>query len=897
MGMQIEIAGAAGDPTDGANRIRAFLIADVRGYSRFTTQWGDEAAARLATKFATIIRAGVQSRGGQVIELRGDEALAVFGSIRQALHAALDLQARFRRETEADPSLPLGVGIGLDAGEAVPVEGGYRGAALNLAARLCAIALAGEVLVSESAIHVAGKTEGITYVERGQVDLKGFAEPVNVFLVLPENEAGAHAPTRPADRSAQAPNAPRTHNLPVQLTPFLGRDQQVAAVKELLAHPDVRLLTLTGPGGAGKTRLSLRVAEDLVSQFSDGVWFVPLAAIADTALVVPAIARALAVREAGETPFEELAKYLRNKHMLLVLDNFEQVIEAAQVITHLLEAAPRLRILVTSRTVLSLSAEHDYAVPPLSLPERGPLPPVEQLVNCEAIMLFTRRAQAARADFTLTDENAPAVVEICRRLDGLPLAIELAAARVRFLSPQAILARLGRRLPLLTGGARDLPARHRTLRATIDWSHTLLNRAEQALFARLSVFAGSWSLEAAEAICNPEGELDIFGGLSSLVDQSLVQQERDTTDDPRFVMLETIREYASERLDASGLAAETRTHHMEFYLALAEAADRELRGPLQGLWLERLAQEHDNMRAALTWSLEHDSLTQAASLAAALSRFWQRRGHLCEGSRWIETIVTGGNTLPEAMRAKLLNAAGTLRRQQGDYGRAKPLFEESLGLSRKLGDTRGVASALHNLALVLRQQGEYAAAISPFEESLQLFEELGDKRGIAISLNNLGLVARYGGEDKRALEFFQRALTLVKALGDKRGIGISLTVLGYLYLDQGEDVRAEALLKESLALRQELNEDEGIAYCLEGLAGVAALRGLAKRAARLFGAAETLREASGYLLPPVERERYERYVAIARAHIEPSEFAAAWARGRALTLEEAVQYSLDMNHD
>lgn len=495
----------------------------------------------------------------------------------------------------------------------------------------------------------------------------------------------------------------RTCNLPTPSTPLVGRDAERAAVAARLRHADVRLLTLTGAGGVGKTRLALAVAGDLLERFEDGVFFLDLSPTADPDLVPSMIARVLEVGEAGRRPLiERLVEHLGERSLLLVLDNAEQVLGAAPLVAGLLAACPRLKVLVTSRAALRLSGEHEHPVPPLQLPDPTDPPDPESLARCEAVALFVQRARAARPEFEITPANAPSVAELCARLDGLPLAIELAAARVKVLSPPALLARLGRRLCLLTGGARDLPARQQALRNTMDWCYDLLAPAEQVLFARLAVFVGGCTLEAAEAVAGAGDEAapDVLDGLALLVDQSLLRQVEGPDGEPRFTMLETVREYAAERLEAGGDADVWRRRHADYYLALAEQAAPELVGPRQGAWLDRLEREHDNLRAALSWALERDEQTLGLRLVAALGHFWRVRGHLNEGQGWFERLLSRWPDAPAHARAEALSAAGNLAHARDDYGRAA-YHEASRSLRRALEDARGAAQSLHTVGVHL----------------------------------------------------------------------------------------------------------------------------------------------------------------------------------------------------
>ncbi len=733
------------------------------------------------------------------------------------------------------------------------------------------------------------------------------------------------------------PSSVTPHNLPLQLTSFIGREREIAEVRRLLAM--TRLLTLTGSGGCGKTRLAVQVAATASSDYADGVHFVSLAPITDPELVVSSIAQALGVREQGSRPLlDSLKNQLQDKQVLLLLDNFEQIVSAAPIVTELLVTAPRLKVLVTSRASLHLSGEHEFVVPPLSLPDLRDLPPLDRLTQIEAVRLFMERAQAVKSDFTIAGENAAAIAAICQQLDGLPLAIELAAGRSKLLPPQALLERLSQRLALLTSPALDVPARQQTLRNTLAWSYGLLDQAEQTLFRRLAVFVGGCTLETAEAVCNASQDLgvDVLDGMSRLVDKSLLRQEAEVDGEPRMLMLETIREYALERLAESGEAEAMRRQHATFFLQLAEEAYPKMLSAEQATWYRRLEVEHDNLRAALHWTLEHQEAETGLRLAGALFAFWRSCNHSREGRSWLEQVLAQpGAKMPTAARAKALLGAGLIAFFQGDFPEAYRLLEESvligrevgaagrrvlanalttlghvailqgnLGAARELagegmrlfqevGDTWGVALALCHLGKATVEMGDPVAARSLLQESAALFRVTGDKQRLALPLNALGLAALRQGDYVSARARFEEALSVARETGDEPFIADALANLGTVALRVGDYPQSAALYQQSLALNGALANREGIAEDLAGLAAVASLLGQPERAARLCGAVEALREARNISLPPLRRTEYDRTVGGILAHLDDAAFAEAWAQGRAMPLEQAIEEALE----
>ncbi|MFL5659644.1 MAG: tetratricopeptide repeat protein [Ktedonobacteraceae bacterium] len=728
------------------------------------------------------------------------------------------------------------------------------------------------------------------------------------------------------------------HTLPAPLTPLIGREREVAAVCALLSRPEVRLVTLIGTGGVGKTRLALGVAA-ASRDFADGICFVALAALTDPGLVASTIAQALGVREQGSRPLlDRLKDHLRDRQLLLLLDNFEQVVSAASVVTELLAAAPRLQVLVTSRASLHLSGEHEFVVPPLSLPDLRDLPPPDRLIQYGAIRLFVERAQAVQSAFALTAENDTAIAAICLQVDGLPLAIELAAGRSKLFSPQALLPRLKSRLKLLVGGARDRPLRQQTLRGTIAWSYDLLEEDEKRLFRRLAVFVGGCTLEAAEAVRNAPGDLeeDVVDAVARLVDKSLLRQETQADGEPRLLMLETIREYALERLAASGEVEALRRQHAIFFLRLSEEAEPKIRSAEQSTWRKRLEVEQDNLRAALRWTLESQEAEIGLWLAGALLAFWRASNQDHEGRSWLEQVLAQpGAKARTAARAKALLAAGAMTMFQGDLPQAHRLLEESIAIGREVGTAgkRNLAHALAALAHVALLEGNLSAARELAGEGMQVFQEVGEAWGIALALfllgratgelgdpiaarllleesaalfrvvgdrqrlalplNVLGLVALRQEDYPGARTHFEEALAVARETGDEQSIADALTHLGTVALRMGDYPQSAVLYQQSLALIWARGYRENIAEDLAGLAAVASLLGQPERAARLFGTVEALREESGIRLSPLRRAEYDRTVEGIRTHLDQATFAEAWAQGRAMPLERAIVQALE----
>jgi predicted ATPase/DNA-binding CsgD family transcriptional regulator len=629
-------------------------------------------------------------------------------------------------------------------------------------------------------------------------------------------------------REPAGPEPRSQHHLPTSLTPLIGREQEIAAACTLLHRPDVRLVTLTGTGGVGKTRLALQVATELLDAFADGVCFVSLAPISDPDLVVPTIAQSLGIKEIGARSFQDLLRaFLQNKHLLLVLDNFEQILSAAPHLTDLLTSCPDLKMLVTSRATLRVQGEHEFSVPPLAVPDSKHLPPTDALSHSAAVALFLQRAQATKPTFQLTQANARPIAEICVRLDGLPLALELAAARIKLLSPHALLARLHHRLQVLTSGPQDAPARQQTLRNTIEWSYDLLSAQEQRLFRWLSVFVGGCTLEAVEAVCTAFDERTerVLDGIASLLDKNLLQQAEYEAEEPHLMMLETIREYGREALTVRGEMDATRQAHAVYYLALAEAAEQQWEGPRESVSLARLEQEHDNLRAAMSWLLERRATEMALRLGTALWWFWLLSDYVYEGWHFLERALEGSEEVAVPVRAKALWSAGNLACSLGSIERGEVLCQESLALFRAIGDTKGMGTAVFQLAWIAEWKCDFAAARSRYEESLVLAREVGDKSLVAWALSFLAGIAVQQGEYARARPLLEEGLALFRASGEKTGIVNSILCLAMMLFAQGDLARAHAVAEEGLALKRELGTRSAFAEVLPVLAEITFYQG------------------------------------------------------------------------
>lgn len=857
----------------------AFLFTDIEGS---TPLWerDRQAMAGAVARHLALLATAIQAQGGIPFKTIGDAMQAAFPTAPAAVAAALAAQRALLAEDWGEIGV-LRVRMAVHAGEAEPDErGDYLAAPLNRLARLLATGHGGQILLTQAVQQLSrGRLPaGATLRDLGEHRLRDLLEAEHVFQLLHPDVPATFPPLRSLDTGP--------HNLPRQPTPFLGREQQVDEVATLLRRAHVPLVTLIGPGGTGKTRLALQAAAEVLDDFPDGVFFVPLASLTDPTLVLPAIATALGLREESGRPLaDRLRDAVAARTILLVLDNVEHLAEAAPAVGRLLESAPRLKVLATSRVPLHLRAEHEYPVPPLSLPQRQPLPPLEQFPHYEAVRLFIERARAVKPDFALTDDNAAAVAGICWRLDGLPLAIELAAARVRMLSPQAILARLERRLPFLTGGARDAPHRQRTLRAAIAWSYDLLQPEEQVLFRRLAVFVGGCSLAAAEAVTNPDDALDVLGGLERLAEHSLLRQADGPGGEPRLAMLETVREYGQEQLAASGEQGVIRERHAEHFATLGDDTERAFWQQPVPL-LAALEAEADNLRAALGWAEAQGKADTGLRLVLAFGVPALQRGMPAEGRDWLGRVQTLGGGAP-ALQARALTALGWFALFQGDRDAAKDAAQRAVEAAA--GESWVLANALNLLGSVERDRGSPDAAQRWFEEALALVEDHAEAGVWAPPiLMNLGLLAAIRGDVVEARRWYEATLTALPAGAVTFIRPMVLGNLASIAWDEGDRTRAAVLQREALPLRRELWDVLALANSLANAAEHAAAGGRPEVAARLLGAAEATRLRGRVAIEPFNLDDRPALVERVRAQLGRPAFAAAWAQGEGLPLDQAI---------
>ena len=904
-----------------------FLFTDIEGSTQLWEKH-PEAMGTALSQHDALMRAAIETNRGEIVKSTGDGFHAVFASALDGMLAVVEAQSSLQSQAWPETG-PLRVRMALHTGEGELREGDYYGTAVNRAARLMAVAAGGQCLVSQTTAGLIQDSlpDHTSLDDLGEHRLKDLVRPERIFQVVAPGLQKEFPPLKTL-------NAYR-HNLPVQLTSFVGREKELGDTCRLLKG--THLLTLTGPGGTGKTRLALRTAAEVMPDFPDGAWLVELASLAGPSYILPAVATIFNLREIpGRSLSTVVVDYLRSKTLLLVLDNCEHLIETcAKLADELLRACPHLKIIASSREALGVAGETSYRVPSLALPGAGEQKP-EKLMQSESARLFIERAQAAKPDFTLTGSNAPAIAAICRRLDGIPLALELAAVRVKLLTPEQIAARLDNRFSLLVGGSRAALPRQQTLRALIDWSYDLLSEDERWLLRQLSVFAGGWTLEAAEAVCTGP---DVLSLLMQLVNKSLVSVD-EAESEARYRLLETIRQYTLEKLLEAGEASQARSRHLEYYLYLAEEAEPKLLGGEMIAALNQLDIEQDNLRMALEWAMEKNPLA-ALRLVGVLHIFWGRRTSITEGIDWAKTALAKAEaayptesaakqTFLEAKARALLGEA-ELMLNLGDNAKARPVIEASITLARQLNATQTLATALGVGATIATFLGDFPVGRAWVEECIALshkhsyYYALGITSGAGMFLavvadetvdpglqdealtaarasgnpwviamatqNSARITATYGRLDA-AKALFEKAADIYKQLQDHSMLTSCQSEIGHLFRIQGQVYEALKIYRETILTWQELGFHAAVAHELECIAYIAAEIEQYKRAARLFGAAEALRELISTSMTPIERREYDPAVTRLCRQMEESQLKAAWHQGRSLTMEEAIQYAL-----
>jgi predicted ATPase/class 3 adenylate cyclase len=859
-----------------------FLFTDVEGSTRLVQALEDQYAALLA-EHCRIMRDAIAGANGFEVSTEGDSFFAVFPTAADAVRATVAAQRALAAHAWPDQA-EVRVRMGVHTGEGRLGGDNYIGLDVHRAARIAAAGHGGQVLLSDTTHSLAAPAvpAEVRMRDLGAHRLKDLANPEHLYQL--------EAPGLPTEFPALRTLDARPNNLPVQLTSFVGREAEIVAVGELVER--ARLVVLTGPGGTGKTRLALQVAAERLTRYADGAFFVELAPINDPGLVASAIASALGIRETADRGLiDALKDEMRDKERLVVLDNFEQVTDAGPLVTDLLSAAARLRILVTSRAVLHVHGEQEFPVAPLRVPDAASLPSTETLSQYESVALFVERAMASRPDFAVTPETAPAIAEIVARLDGLPLAIELAAAKAKLLGAEAILGRLGSRLAFLAGGARDLPARQQTLRQAIDWSYGLLPVEQQALLRRLAVFVGGWTLEAAEAVAQPSDlGLESFDGIAALVDQSLVRREEGAHGEPRFTMLETIREYAGDRLAETDERDPLRARHAATFGAIAEATEPELTKSAEAI--DRITHDHDNFRAALLWAVETGDADLGLRLGFALWRFWQQRGHLREARQWFDRLLAlPGAGARGAARAKGLTGAAGIAYWQNDYEAAEAWYGEAEEIVRELGDRAWLTDALFNTGSVAALKGDMDTVAAKFREGMAIARELGDDEIVGRFLEAEGYMAFMGDDLDRARSLLEESLALAERREDGMAIATGHHTVGQVARLQGRYQDAADHYRHAIRYGHDLGDAAALSEPLQGLAAVAIATGDTQRGVRLLGANAAIRERLGGG-PPPEWLRLGDPFSEARQAMGEDAYQRAWDEGLAMDASEAVAEAL-----
>ncbi|MCO6450633.1 MAG: tetratricopeptide repeat protein [Caldilineales bacterium] len=905
-----------------------FLLSDIENSTLLWERFAEAMRPALA-RHDEIIDQGAIACLGTVVRPRGegDSRFVVFEHPLDAVNAAIQIQRALAAEFK-DSEVSIKVRIGIHTGASSMREGDYYGSSVNRCARIRGLGHGGQTLLSETTAGLvrASLPDGIDLIDMGSHKLKGLDQPETVFQVWIADLPNEFPPLQSDDVVV--------NNLPVVATALIGREHEIAGVADLLQRRNVRLITLTGVGGAGKTRLCLEIAQRQLQHFPHGVFFVDLSPITDPALTASTIARAIGIREGGgRPPLDNLKDYLANKEMLLVLDNFEQIISGVALVSQLLAAAPKIKVLTTSRIALLLREEYEFPVLPLAVPENVTDVSVDAFMEYASIRLFVERAQAIQPSFRLTPVSAEAVLGICRRLDGLPLAIEIAAARIRVLPPQAMLKRLDQSLKLLVGGAADLPTRQQTLYSAINWSYNLLEPNEQSLFTRLGVFVGGFTLDAAEGVCNAAGELDVLNGVETLIRNNLVRQAPSVSEEPRFDLLVTIREFALEKLHESGALAELAQRHAEYFARLSQVAGDNIYGRQSTDWLRLVDQDYDNFRTALHYWLTHENgVSSAVHMCINLFWFWYRYGHIHEGREWTDRLIEVTMPIGGPPYAMSLAPAALMAMWEGDLIIAAERARVSMQILEQYGSEQGLSNGHFFSGVILINQGKDTEAYAHLSTAAELFDqgndlwnkgtalvhmanaalglgeteqalamldrampiarEIGDPWQIAFCLNNYGEVARAKGEYEKAEEFYRQTeeqYRVADARGDHARL---LNTLAFVALHHHEFEKAEVLFHQSLSDYRELGNKRGVAESLAGLAGLAVLQDHARWAVPLFSAASTLLESFGAAWWPADRLEHERTLRIASGQLTANEYATLWESGSTMNIEQAIAYAM-----